>query len=135
MREAQLDPVLIAAANTPPDKLSTIARLSSGYTYCVTRAGITGTHQAARFDSSLIERLNDLGAPPPVFGFGISKPEHLRDAIEAGAQGVICGSAIVSLVASASSPASAVAPFVAALKSATRRDLSRQRNDSYAQAV
>jgi tryptophan synthase alpha chain len=135
MREAQLDPVLIAAANTPPDKLSTIARLSSGYTYCVTRAGITGTHQAARFDSSLIERLNDLGAPPPVFGFGISKPEHVRDAIEAGAQGVICGSAIVSLVASASSPASAVAPFVAALKSATRRELSRQRNDSYAQAV
>jgi tryptophan synthase alpha chain len=135
MREAQLDPVLIAAANTPPYKLSTIARLSSGYTYCVTRAGITGTHQAARFDSSLIERLNDLGAPPPVFGFGISKPEHVRDAIEAGAQGVICGSAIVSLVASASSPASAVAPFVAALKSATRRELSRQRNDSYAQAV
>jgi tryptophan synthase alpha chain len=135
MREAQLDPVLIAAANTPPDKLSTIARLSSGYTYCVTRAGITGTHQAARFDSSLIERLNDLGAPPPVFGFGISKPEHVRDAIEAGAQVVICGSAIVSLVASASSPASAVAPFVAALKSATRRELSRQRNDSYAQAV
>ena len=28
-----------------------------------------------------------------------------------------------------------IAPFVAALKSATRLDLSRQRNDSYAQAV
>ena len=133
--EAGLDPVLIAAANTPTDKLRTIARLSSGYTYCVTRAGITGTHQAARFDSALIGRLNDLGAPPSVFGFGISKPEHVRQAIEAGAEGVICGSAIVSLVASSSSPASAVAPFVAALKSATRRDLSRQRNESYAQAV
>jgi tryptophan synthase alpha chain len=133
--EAGLDPVLIAAANTPTDKLRTIARLSSGYTYCVTRAGITGTHQAARFDSALIGRLNDLRAPPSVFGFGISKPEHVRQAIEAGAEGVICGSAIVSLVASSSSPASAVAPFVAALKSATRRDLSRQRNESYAQAV
>jgi tryptophan synthase alpha chain len=133
--EAGLDPVLIAAANTPTDKLRTIARLSSGYTYCVTRAGITGTHQAARFDSALIGRLNDVGAPPSVFGFGISKPEHVRQAIEAGAEGVICGSAIVSLVASSSSPASAVAPFVAALKSATRRDLSRQRNESYAQAV
>jgi tryptophan synthase alpha chain len=133
--EAGLDPVLIAAANTPTDKLRTIARLSSGYTYCVTRAGITGTHQAARFDSALIGRLNDVGAPPSVFGFGISKPEHVRQAIEAGAEGVICGSAIVSLVASSSSPASAVAPFVAALQSATRRDLSRQRNESYAQAV
>jgi tryptophan synthase alpha chain len=135
IREAGLDSVLIAAANTPPDKLRTIARLSSGYTYCVTRAGITGTHQAGRFDSSLIERLNELGAPPPVFGFGISSPDHVRQAIEAGAQGVICGSAIVLLIASASSPASAVAPFVATLKSATRFGLSRQRNDSYAQAV
>ena len=135
IREAGLDPVLIAAANTPPDKLGTVARLSSGYTYCVTRAGITGTHQAARFDAGLISSLRDLGAPPSVFGFGISKPEHVEQAIEAGADGVICGSAIVSLVASASSPASAVEPFVAALKSATRRDLSRQRNESYAQAV
>jgi tryptophan synthase alpha chain len=135
IREAGLDPVLIAAANTPPDKLKTIARLSSGYTYCVTRPGITGTHQAGLFDSGLVGRLDALGAPPAVFGFGISRPEHVREAIEAGAAGVICGSAIVSLVASASSPASAVAPFVAALKSATRRDLSRQRNESYAQAV
>ena len=135
IRQAGLDPVLIAAANTPPDKLHTIARLSSGYTYCVTRAGITGTHQPAGFDRSLIERLNDLGAAPPVFGFGISKPEHVRQAVEARADGVICGSAIVSLVASASSPATAVAPFVAALKLATRPDLSRERNDSYAQAV
>lgn len=133
--ESGLDPVMIAAANTPPDKLRTIARLASGYTYCVTRAGITGTHQAGAFDPGLIEALRTLGAPPPVFGFGISRPEHVQQAIEAGADGVICGSAIVSLVASASSPASAVAPFVAALKSATRRDLSRQRNDSYAQAV
>ena len=135
MREAGLHPVLIAAANTPPDKLRTIARLSSGYTYCVTRAGITGTHQVAQFDGGLIDRLETLGAPPPVFGFGISQPEHVREASEAGVAGVICGSAIVSLVASASSPASAVAPFVAALKSATRFDLSRQRNESYAQAV
>lgn len=135
IREAGLEPVLIAAANTPPDKLRTIAQLSSGYTYCVTRTGITGTHQSGQFDRDLIEGLNALGAAPPVFGFGISRPEHVRQAIHAGAEGVICGSAIVSLVASASSPASAVAPFVAALKSATRRDLSRQRNDSYAQAV
>jgi tryptophan synthase alpha chain len=135
IREAGLDPVLIAAANTPPDKLRTIARLSSGYTDCVTRSGITGTHEAARFDTGLIASLRDLGAAPPVFGFGISKPEHVQQAIAAGADGVICGSAIVSLVASAASPASAVAPFVAALKSATRTQPSRLRNDSYAQAV
>ena len=135
MRIAGIEPVLIAAANTPTNMLREIARLSSGYTYCVTRPGITGTHQAGLFDAGFIERLNDHGAPPPVFGFGISKPEHVHHAIDAGAAGLIAGSAIVSLVASASSPAAAVAPLVAVLKEATRFQPSRLRNDSYAQAV
>lgn len=135
MREAGLDPVLIAASNTPDDTLRKIARLSGGYTYCVTRAGITGNHAGARFDPKLIDRLRNLGAPPPVFGFGISKPDHVRAALDAGASGVICGSAIVSLIAAAVSPASAVAPFVASLKAATRVDSSRLRNDCHAQAV
>lgn len=135
MRGAALDPVLIAAANTPDETLRRIARLSAGYTYCVTRAGITGTHTQARFDPELIERLRALGAPPPVFGFGISTPGHVRAALAAGAAGVICGSAIVSLVAGAVSPASAVEPYVASLKAATRSSSSRLRNDCHAQAV
>jgi tryptophan synthase alpha chain len=135
MRKAGLEPVLIAATNTPADTLRKIACLSGGYTYCVTRPGITGNHMQARFDPNLIDRLRDSGAPPPVFGFGISTPDHVRAALDAGAAGVICGSAIVSLVAGAVSPASAVAPFVASLKAATRVDPSRLRNDCHAQAV
>jgi tryptophan synthase alpha chain len=135
MVSAGLDPVLIAAANTPLPTLRRIARLSRGYTYCVSRAGITGTHAAGQFESSLVESLEELGAAPPVFGFGISTPDHVRAALAAGAAGVICGSAIVSRVANAFSPAAAVAPFVASLKAATRADSSRQRNETRAQAV
>ncbi len=135
MRDAGIDPVLIAAANTPTETLRQIARLSRGYTYCVTRPGITGTHAGGRFDPLLIQRLRDFGAPPPVFGFGISQPDHVRSALATGAAGVICGSAIVSLVAGAVSPPSAVAPFVASLKAATRIETSLQRNDCHAQAV
>jgi tryptophan synthase alpha chain len=135
MRAVGLDPVLIAAGNTPPRTLANIARLSGGYTYCVTRPGITGNHMQARFDRGLVDRLQHLDAPPPVFGFGISTPAHVHSALEAGAAGVICGSAIVSLVAEAVSPASAVAPFVASLKAATCIDSSRLRNECSAQAV
>jgi tryptophan synthase alpha chain len=98
MEQAGLEPVLIAAANTPNRTLERIARLSKAYTYCVSRAGITGTHAGGQFDSDLVERLCGLGAPPQVFGFGISKPEHVRAALSAGAKGVICGSAIVEKV-------------------------------------
>jgi tryptophan synthase alpha chain len=95
MEQAGIEPVLIAAANTPEPTLRRIAALSKAYTYCVSRTGITGTHAGGQFDAALIQRLTAAGAPPPVFGFGISAPEHVRAALAAGAKGVLCGSSIV----------------------------------------
>ncbi len=95
MEQAGIEPVLIAAANTPDSTLQRIAKLSKAYTYCVSRAGITGTHAGGQFDPTLVDRLRAAGALPPIFGFGISTPEHVRAALAAGAKGVICGSAIV----------------------------------------
>lgn len=118
MNQAGLEPVLIAAANTPDATLARIAGLSSAYTYCVSRSGITGTHSGGQFDSNLVECLDRLNAPPPVFGFGISRPEHVRAAIDAGARGVICGSAIVDLAARGGD----VARVVRTLKAATRNE-------------
>jgi tryptophan synthase alpha chain len=121
MEQAGIEPVLIAAANTPDATLQRIARLSRAYTYCVTRAGITGTHSAGQFDPGLIQRSRQAGAPPPIFGFGISAPGHVRAALAAGAAGVICGSAIVHLAAETRYSPTRVADFVATLKAATIR--------------
>lgn len=118
MEQAGIEPVLIAAANTPDAALARIASLSKAYTYCVSRAGITGIHAAGQFDAGLIDRVKKAGAPPPIFGFGISKPEHVRAALDAGARGVICGSAIVDLA----SRHGDVARFVQSLKAVTRND-------------
>jgi tryptophan synthase alpha chain len=118
MRDAGLDPVLIAASNTPARTLQRIAKLCGGYTYCVTRAGITGDHAEARFDPGMIERLREAGAPPPVFGFGIARPDQVRAALGAGAAGVISGSAIVS----AAFEGRDVGALVDSLKAATRND-------------
>ena len=119
MEQAGIEPVLIAAANTPDPTLERIARLSKAYTYCVSRTGITGTHVGGDFDSRLVGRLCGLGAPPQVFGFGISKPEHVRAALSAGAKGVICGSAIVARAARGED----VTELVRSLKGATRERL------------
>jgi tryptophan synthase alpha chain len=116
MTAAGVEPVLIAAANTPAKTLREVARLSSAYTYCVTRAGITGGHAEAQYDTRVIDELRAAGAPPAIFGFGISTPEHVRAALAAGAAGVISGSAIVARAAEGGD----VAAFVATLKAATR---------------
>jgi tryptophan synthase alpha chain len=119
MEQAGIEPVLIAAANTPAVALDRVAKLSKAYTYCVSRAGITGTHAGGQFDAGLVQRVEAAGAPPAVFGFGISRAEHVRAALAAGARGVICGSAIVDLV----SRRGDVAGFVQSLKAVTRERL------------
>ena len=122
MEQSGIEPVLIAAANTPDATLRSISDLSSAYTYCVSRAGITGTHAGGDFDRGLIGKLYACGAPPPVFGFGISTPEHVRAAIRAGAAGVICGSAIVRLT-KLKDPIEMVREFVSKMKAATTDQL------------
>ena len=121
MNEAGIGPVLIAASNTPDATLARIAGLATAYTYCVARAGVTGTHAGGDFDAGLIARLKAAGAPPPVFGFGISSPGHVRAALAAGARGVVCGSAVVDLAARGGDAAA----FVRGLKEGTRNDSAR----------
>jgi tryptophan synthase alpha chain len=117
---AGVDPVLIAAPNTPERTLQGIARTGRGYTYCVARAGVTGADAEVRFDAEMLARLAALRAPPPVLGFGISRPEHVRAAREAGAAGIISGSAIVALgAANPGGEADAVRRFAAGMKAAT----------------
>lgn len=117
-RAAGLCPVLIAAANTPDRALAAIGRLSQGYTYVVARKGITGSAERSETGDAraLIERLRQVQAPPPVLGFGIAEPGQVRAAAEAGAAGVICGSAIVERLARGEP----LAPFVRVMKAATR---------------
>ena len=116
-KAAGIDLVMIAAPNTPRATLEKIATLSSGYTYCVARAGVTGADAALALDHApLFAALSEVGAPPAVLGFGISSPAQVREALASGAAGVISGSAIVAKV---SEGTAAVRAFVTEMKAAT----------------
>lgn len=113
-------PVLIAAPNTPGQTLTKVARSGQGYTYCVARAGVTGTETEMELNhASLFAALDNHGAPPPILGFGISTPAHVRDALAAGAAGVISGSAMVKLIAEDDSRLTQTRIFVKEMKAAT----------------
>lgn len=118
-KEAGIDLVMIAAPNTPGQTLTRVARLCSGYTYCVARAGVTGERQELALEhDQLFSTLRSVDAPPPVLGFGISTPDHVRQALDAGAAGVISGSAIVRIAVEKGPEA--VRDFVSEMKAATR---------------
>ncbi|QDP00874.1 tryptophan synthase subunit alpha [Thalassotalea sp. PS06] len=91
--------IFIAPPNADDATLEKVAKLSKGYTYVLSRAGVTGTEVAAAMPSDkLLKRLAAFGAPAPVLGFGISTPEHVKAAISSGAKGAISGSATVKII-------------------------------------
>lgn len=115
-KAAGMELVMIAAPNTPRSVLDRITDLSGGYTYCVARAGVTGTSDRLALDhDAVFAGLADAGAPPPVLGFGISTPDQVREALASGAAGVIAGSALVKC----GPDAEALGNLVSALKRAT----------------
>lgn len=95
----EIEPVLIAPLNLPLKRCEEIARLGRGYTYVVTRRGVTGANdEISLAHRELLQTLKEKNAPPPLMGFGISSPAHVKAAMKEGAAGVISGSKVVSIV-------------------------------------
>jgi tryptophan synthase alpha chain len=96
-----VDTIFLAAPSTSNERLSRIVDCSSGFLYLVSHFGVTGA-QAAIEDSTiqLVKRVLPFtsGRIPLAVGFGVSKPEHVKRIIAAGADGVILGSAFINLI-------------------------------------
>ncbi|MGL4206396.1 MAG: tryptophan synthase subunit alpha [Aeromonadaceae bacterium] len=91
--------IFIAPPNGDSATLQKVAELGSGYTYLLSRAGVTGTEtRAGKPVGHLIESLKSFNAAPALLGFGISEPAQVREAIAAGAAGAISGSAVVKII-------------------------------------
>lgn len=119
-------PVFIAPPNADAETTQKIARSTRGYTYVVTRKGVTGTDDNVQTGfASIIDGLKKAGAPRPVVGFGISKPAHVAATIKAGAAGAISGSAVVKImeehITDLASMKTALTKFVTEMRAATHR--------------
>jgi tryptophan synthase alpha chain len=118
--EFGLDLVSIVAPTTEDERLETLVSVSSGYLYVQARLGVTGTDvEASDHTADSLARLSAYDIPKAV-GFGISDGEKAASVIEAGADGIIVGSALVEIVADGyenDRPTEAVAEDIAALAS------------------
>lgn len=98
---AGLDTVFLASPATSDERLGKIVAASSGFLYLVSRFGVTGAQSnVADSTVALIGRVQKAAAGkiPLAVGFGISKPEHVRRVIAAGADAAIVGSAFINVV-------------------------------------
>ncbi|HVP25688.1 MAG TPA: tryptophan synthase subunit alpha, partial [Methanomicrobiales archaeon] len=98
-RENDLDQIFLVAPSTSDDRLDLVAGSGSGFLYLASLLGVTGARDRLSGKASrLIGRVRPRSRLPLAVGFGISRPEHARALAEAGADGVIVGSAIVQIV-------------------------------------
>jgi tryptophan synthase alpha chain len=91
--------IFIAPPDADDELLQTISKLGSGYTYLLSRVGVTGAETAANLPvEEVLAKLKQYNAPKPILGFGISTPQQVQEAIKAAAAGAISGSATVKII-------------------------------------
>ena len=106
-REGGLGTVFLVAPTSTEERVRRAVEITTGFLYCVTRLGVTGKRTSLS-DSfrPVLDTVRALSDIPVGLGFGISTPEHAREA-GAHADAVIVGSALVAAAESAGSPAAA----------------------------
>ncbi|MEG3753854.1 tryptophan synthase subunit alpha [Psychromonas arctica] len=122
--KAGLQQIFIAPPNGDKATLKQVAEYGQGYTYLLSRAGVTGADAKAGMPiEHMLETLGEHNAPPSLLGFGISQPEQVADAIKSGAAGAISGSAVVKVIernlGDPDKMQSEMTEFISAMKAAT----------------
>jgi len=119
-----IETIYIAPPNADDSTLKLVADQGAGYTYLLSRAGVTGAETKAEMPvGPLLDKLKSFNAAPCLLGFGISSPEQVKQAITAGAAGAISGSAVVNIIEKNLSDNAAMLAelhsFIAPMKAAT----------------
>jgi len=79
-------------------RMITTVQKATGFIYCVSTAGVTGTRDAIPKEGlSLLARIRELTELPLALGFGISTPQQVAS-LGDGADAAIIGSAIIKLI-------------------------------------
>ncbi len=103
---------LLVAPTTPPARAAAIAARTDGFTYVVSRLGVTGARREPDIDwiAGAVARLRVHTSKPLAVGFGISTPDQVRKVARL-ADGVIVGSALIDAIGGLRGAAAANAAF------------------------
>jgi len=100
-----IDTILLLSPTTSDERLRKAASVGSGFLYAISRLGVTGVRdQVADGAEDMVRRIRAVSDLPVALGFGISKPEHVRE-VGRWADAAVVGSALVSVIAEAGASA------------------------------
>jgi tryptophan synthase alpha chain len=94
-----IDTILLLSPTTTDERLRRAAALGSGFLYAISRLGVTGARDVlAAGAQEMVERIRKVSDLPIALGFGISKPDHVRE-VGQWADAAVVGSALVDVIA------------------------------------
>ena len=98
---AGIDTIYLVSPTTTDDRLRRAGELGSGFLYGISRLGVTGVRATvADGAEALAARMRKQAKLPVALGFGLSRPEHVRD-VARFADAAVVGSALVDVIAKA----------------------------------
>ena len=96
---AGVDPIFLLSPTTTDDRIRRAAALGRGFLYGISRLGVTGARSdVAAGARALAERIRAASTLPVAIGFGLSRPEHVRE-VGCYADAAVVGSALVDTIA------------------------------------
>ena len=94
-----IDTILLLSPTTTDVRLRRAAKLGSGFLYAISRLGVTGARDSlAEGAQEMVRRIRTVSDLPVALGFGISKPDHVRE-VGQWADAAVVGSALVDVIA------------------------------------
>ena len=96
--DAGLDMIFLVSPTSTDERIRRAGALGRGFLYAVSRLGVTGARaQLADGARAVVDRVRAATALPVAVGFGVSRPEHVRE-IGEFAEAAVVGSALVSVI-------------------------------------
>jgi len=94
-----IDTILLLSPTTTDERLRRAAELGSGFLYAISRLGVTGARDSlAEGARDMVARIRRVSGLPVALGFGISRPDHVRE-VGQWADAAVVGSALVDVIA------------------------------------
>lgn len=99
VRSAGIDQIHLLSPTTRQSRIREAASVGSGFLYAISTLGVTGARSAVGEEAHLlVDRIRRETTLPVAVGFGISRPEQIRE-VGRWADAAVVGSSIVNLVA------------------------------------
>lgn len=98
LKRNKIDFIMLVSPTSGEERINKISAISSGFIYLVSSTGVTGVRDSfSDLLGDIFRKIKSASSLPVAVGFGVSKPEHVKNLREIGVEGVIMASVFLKM--------------------------------------